>query len=146
MVDVSDKPITRREATARGTVRMSETAFGRVRDNTIAKGDVLAVARLAGIGAAKRTAELIPLCHSLPLDGIEIELALDDRLPGLRVEATARVEARTGVEMEALSAVSAAALTVYDMCKSVDREMEIGGIRLELKKGGRSGTFRRGEE
>jgi cyclic pyranopterin phosphate synthase len=141
MVDVSGKPITRREATASGAVRMSAEAFGLVRDNAIAKGDVLAVARLAGIGAAKRTAELIPQCHPLPLDGIEVELELDETLPGVRVEATTRVEARTGVEMEALTAVSVACLTVYDMVKAVDRGIRIEDIGLVRKSGGRSGDW-----
>jgi cyclic pyranopterin phosphate synthase len=141
MVDVSGKPVTRREASAAGAVRMSAEAFGLVRDNAIAKGDVLAVARLAGIGAAKRTAELIPLCHPLPLDGIEVELELDETLPGVRVEATTRVEARTGVEMEALTAVSVACLTVYDMVKAVDRGIRIEDIGLVRKSGGRSGDW-----
>ncbi|MEZ4588064.1 MAG: cyclic pyranopterin monophosphate synthase MoaC [Gemmatimonadales bacterium] len=141
MVDVSEKAVTRREATAVGAVTMSAEAFALVRDNAVAKGDVLAVARLAGIGGAKRTAELIPLCHPLGLDGIEVDCALDAELPGVRVRATARVEARTGVEMEALTAVSVACLTVYDMVKAVDRGLRIDAIRLVRKTGGRSGDW-----
>jgi cyclic pyranopterin phosphate synthase len=141
MVDVSTKPVTRRTATAAGVVRMSVEAFMAVRDNTAAKGDVLGVARLAGIGAAKRTAELIPLCHPLPLDGIEVELVPDEALPGVRVSATARVEARTGVEMEALTAVAVACLTVYDMLKAVDRGMRIEEVHLVRKTGGQSGDW-----
>jgi len=141
MVDVSEKAVTRREATAVGAVRMSEEAFVLVRDNAVAKGDVLAVARLAGITGAKRTAELIPLCHPLGLDGIEVDCMLDAKLPGVRVRATARVEARTGVEMEALTAVSVACLTVYDMVKAVDRGLRIDAIRLVRKTGGRSGDW-----
>jgi cyclic pyranopterin phosphate synthase len=141
MLDVSAKPVTRRTATAAGRVRMSAEAFAAVRDNAVSKGDVLAVARLAGIAAAKRTAELIPLCHPLPLDGIEVELSLDEALPGVRVTATARVEARTGVEMEALTAVAVACLTIYDMVKAVDRAMRIEDVHLAHKAGGGSGDW-----
>jgi cyclic pyranopterin monophosphate synthase len=141
MVDVSGKAVTARTATARGAVRMSAEAFALVRDNAVAKGDVLGVARLAGIAGAKRTAELVPLCHPLPLDGIDVEVALDEALPGVQVTATARVEARTGVEMEALTAVTVACLTVYDMVKAADRGMRIEGIHLVRKTGGRSGDW-----
>jgi cyclic pyranopterin phosphate synthase len=144
MVDTSDKAETLREARASGLVRMAPTTAALIRDRALAKGDVLEVARLAGIMAAKRTGELIPLCHPLPLTSVRVQFAFeaDDRL---RVEATVRVFGRTGVEMEALTAVSVAALTVYDMCKSVDRVMSIERVRLEEKSGGRSGTFRRSD-
>jgi cyclic pyranopterin phosphate synthase len=142
MVDVSAKPETLREAKASGLVHMAAETAALIRERALAKGDVLEVARLAGIMAAKKTGELIPLCHPLPLTGVEIHFAFDgDRV--LRIEATAKVLGRTGVEMEALIAVSVAALTVYDMCKAVDRTMTIERIRLEEKSGGRSGTFRR---
>ena len=141
MVDVSGKPVTARSARAEGMVRMSPAAFELVRSDAIAKGDVLGVARIAGIQAAKRTAELIPLCHALPLEHVEVELTLDPQLPGVRLAAEARTQARTGVEMEALTAVSVAALTVYDMVKSADRTMRIEAIRLTHKSGGRSGDF-----
>lgn len=142
MVDTSDKPETLREARASGLVRMAPATLALIRDRGLAKGDVLEVARLAGILAAKRTGDLIPLCHPLPLSGVRVDFAFDsDTL--LRIEATARVFGRTGVEMEALSAVSVAALTVYDMCKAVDRTLTIERLRLEEKSGGRSGTFRR---
>jgi cyclic pyranopterin monophosphate synthase len=142
MVDTSDKPETLRQARASGLVRMAPATLALIRDRALAKGDVLEVARLAGIMAAKRTGDLIPLCHPLPLTGVTVDFAFtaDDLL---RVEATARVFGRTGVEMEALTAVGVAALTVYDMCKAVDRTMTIERIRLEEKSGGRSGTFRR---
>ena len=143
MVDVGAKPITARSASARGSVTMSSEAFDQVAANGVAKGDVLSVARVAGIMAAKRTAELIPLCHQLGLDGIDLELELDRALPGVQVTATARVEARTGVEMEAMVAVSVACLTVYDMVKAIDRAMTIGPIYLVAKSGGRSGEYRR---
>ena len=143
MVDVSSKAVTDRVATAEGFVRMSAEAFGQVRNNTVAKGDVLAVARVAGILGAKRTAELVPLCHPLALDNVSLDLVLDETLPGVQITATVRVSARTGVEMEALTAVSVACLTVYDMVKAVDRAMEIGPIRLVAKSGGRSGAYHR---
>lgn len=143
MVDVSAKAITDREARAEGAVVMSQEAFGLVKRNAIAKGDVLAVARIAGTMAAKKTAELIPLCHPLPVSGIEVEAILDPKLPGVRVTSTVRVSGRTGVEMEALTAVSIACLTVYDMVKAVDRAMEIRDIRVISKSGGRSGTYQR---
>jgi len=141
MVDVGDKPVTRRMARASGRVRMAAETLALVREGGAAKGDVLEVARLAGIMAAKRTHELIPLCHPLPIDSVTIEFAFPDERT-LAIEAVVQVEAKTGVEMEALTAVSVAALTVYDMCKSADRGMVIGPIRLEEKSGGRSGTWR----
>lgn len=130
MVDVGAKPVTARSATAEGVVVMSEEAFALVRDNAVAKGDVLTLARVAGIAGAKRTADLVPLCHPLPLDVVEVEAVADASLPGVRVTATARATARTGVEMEALAAVATACLTVYDMVKAVDRQMRIEGIRV----------------
>lgn len=144
MVDVGGKEVTRREATAEGRVRMSAEAFALVRSNQVAKGDVLAVARLAGIQGAKRTAELIPLCHPLALDRVDVALTLDDALPGVRVVATVATEGRTGVEMEALTAVSIACLTVYDMVKSADRAMTLEAVRLVHKSGGRSGDYSAG--
>ena len=142
MVDVGEKPVTRRVARASGLVRMKPATRQLIMDRQLAKGDVLEVARLAGIMAAKRTDELIPLCHSLPLDAVCLDFSeVDD--DALRIEATVQVTAKTGVEMEALTAVSVAALTVYDMCKSVDREMRIEQIQLEEKSGGRSGHFQR---
>jgi cyclic pyranopterin phosphate synthase len=142
MVDVGGKPETERTARASGEVGMKPETSALIRDKRLAKGDVLEVARLAGIMAAKKTSGLIPLCHPLPISGVTIDFAwpADDRL---RIEATVRVVARTGVEMEALTAVAVAALTVYDMCKSGDRGMTIGAIRLEEKAGGKSGPFRR---
>jgi len=142
MVDVGAKPVTARQAVAEGAIRMSKEAFTLVKANRIAKGDVLRVAEIAGIGGAKRTAELIPLCHPLPLDRILVECTLDARLPGVRVRAEAKVEARTGVEMEALTACAVALLTVYDMVKAADREMEIGEIRLIEKSGGYTGEWK----
>ncbi len=142
MVDVSKKDVTARSATASGHVRMEPATLALILDRLLAKGDVLEVARIAGIQAAKKTGDLIPLCHPLGLDSVEIDFqSLDARTLGIR--ATTKVWGRTGVEMEALAAVSVAALTVYDMCKAVDRTMTIGEIRLEEKTGGRSGTFRR---
>jgi cyclic pyranopterin phosphate synthase len=141
MVDVGDKPVTARVASAEGRVLMTQEAFELVRSEAVAKGDVLAVARLAGIQAAKRTGELIPLCHPLGLDQIEVEATLDPALPGVRVVGVVRAVARTGVEMEALTAVAVACLTVYDMVKSADRAMRIEAIRLLHKTGGRSGDY-----
>ena len=141
MVDVSDKDVTERTATARGTVSMAPETIRRIVAGGVAKGDVLTVARLAGIMAAKRTAELIPLCHPLTLTAIDVDLRCDEERGAVDIEATCRLAGRTGVEMEALTAVSVAALTVYDMCKAVDRAMRIGEIRLVRKAGGRSGTF-----
>ena len=140
MVDVADKAVTAREATAEGWVRMGDEALSQVRARSAKKGDVLAVAQLAGIQAAKRTGELIPLCHPLALDGVRVSLDATDE--GVRVEATVRCTGRTGVEMEALTAVTVAALTVYDMLKAVDRGMRVEGVRLLAKSGGRSGEWR----
>jgi cyclic pyranopterin phosphate synthase len=142
MVDTSDKPETHRLARASALVRMAPATLALIRDRALAKGDVLEVARLAGIMAAKRTGDLIPLCHPLRITAATVDFAFEgDGL--LRIEATVRVFGRTGVEMEALTAVSVAALTVYDMCKAVDRVMTVERVRLEEKSGGRSGTFRR---
>ncbi|MBI2795858.1 MAG: cyclic pyranopterin monophosphate synthase MoaC [Gemmatimonadetes bacterium] len=142
MVDVSAKPESARWATAEGVIAMGDDARRAVREQSIAKGDVLAVARVAGIMAAKRTAELVPLCHTLALHQVELTLVDDASAGGIRATATARTTGRTGVELEALTAVSVALLTVYDMVKSVDRGMTIGGVRLLEKGGGRSGTWR----
>jgi cyclic pyranopterin monophosphate synthase len=142
MVDVGAKAVSRRLARASGVVQMHADTLALVRDKRAAKGDVLEIARLAGIMAAKRTPELIPLCHTLPLEAVTIDFDFADE-QSLRILATVQVEAKTGVEMEALTAVSVAALTVYDMCKSIDRGMTIGPIQLEEKSGGRSGHWRR---
>ena len=142
MVDVGDKPATTREATAEGRVVMAPETLRLVIEGEAKKGDVLGVARIAGIMAAKKTHELIPLCHPLALSKVSVELVPDEALPGVRVTATARVTGPTGVEMEALTAVSVACLTVYDMTKAVDRGMRIEGVRLLSKSGGRSGDFR----
>jgi len=141
MVDVGHKAITAREAWAQGTITMSAAALRAVRSGTVAKGDVLQVARLAGILAAKQTSSLIPLCHPLPLSHIEVELT--PRRRGYRIDARVRTTAQTGVEMEALTAVSVAALTVYDMVKAVDKSMVISDIILVEKVGGKSGRYRR---
>jgi cyclic pyranopterin phosphate synthase len=143
MVDVGDKTETRRTAVAEGRVRMSATAFEAVRDQAVAKGDVLRIAEVAGTQGAKRTSELIPLCHPLALDAIRVEATLDEALPGVRVTATASAVARTGVEMEALTAVAVACLTVYDMVKAVDRGMSIEGVMLLNKTGGTRGDYAR---
>jgi cyclic pyranopterin phosphate synthase len=143
MVDVSAKHETARMARAGGAIRMSAEAAALVRENRVAKGDVLSVARIAGIMAAKRTADLVPLCHPLPLSSVSVDLRVDEGLPGVRVEATVSTTARTGVEMEALTAVSVALLTVYDMVKAVDRGMEIGPVLLLEKVGGVGGAWRR---
>lgn len=144
MVEVSDKPVTAREAVAEGIITMSTEALTILRERRAAKGDVLLVAQIAGIQAAKRTGDLIPLCHPLPLSGVDVHFEL---LPdGVRCEATARTMDRTGVEMEAMTAVSVALLTVYDMIKAVDRGMTLSGVRLLRKSGGRSGTWTRGSE
>ena len=142
MVDVSTKAPTEREAVARGCVRMRAATLDRIAAGSLPKGDVLAVARLAGIMAAKRTAELIPLCHPLPLDAIAVELTPDPGAGGVRIESRVRVHARTGVEMEALTAVAVTALTLYDMCKAVDRGIRLTDIRLTSKACGRSGTWK----
>ena len=146
MVDVGGKEVTRRTAVAEGRIRMHPETLAAIVGGEVPKGNVLAVAQLAGIMGAKRTADLIPLCHPLPLTSIEVELTADDRLPGIRATATAKVDAKTGVEMEALTAVSCALLTVYDMCKARDRGMEIGEIRLLRKEGGKSGTWEAGTD
>ncbi|NQZ99150.1 MAG: cyclic pyranopterin monophosphate synthase MoaC [Myxococcales bacterium] len=143
MVDVADKAITRRVCVARGEVRMAPETLARISEGSLPKGDVLATARLAGIQASKRTAEWIPLCHSLPLDGVDIDLVPDTAGSRVCIEARAQAHARTGVEMEALVAVAAAGLTVYDMCKAVDRGMEIGSVMLVSKSGGESGEWKR---
>jgi cyclic pyranopterin phosphate synthase len=142
MVDVGDKPVSRRIARASGRVRMAAETLARIRDKQLAKGDVLEVARLAGIMAAKRTADLIPLCHPLPLESVTVDFTFPNDTT-LAIEAVAQVDGKTGVEMESLTAVSVAALTVYDMCKSIDRGMTIGPIQLEEKSGGRSGHWLR---
>ena len=142
MVDVGAKDETRREATAEGTVTMAQETLDAILAGNARKGDVIGVARIAGIMAAKRTSELIPLCHPLALNAVEVEIAPDPALPGLRVTGTARVSGRTGVEMEALTAVSVACLTIYDMAKAIDRGMVIGGVRLLAKSGGASGDWR----
>ncbi len=139
MVEVGEKAITRREAVAEGYVRLGTAALDAVQSRTARKGDVLAVAQLAGIMAAKRTGDLIPLCHPLGLDGVDVTLNLV--ADGVRIEASARNTGKTGVEMEALTAVSIAALTVYDMLKAIDKSMRIEGVRLLRKSGGRSGTW-----
>lgn len=144
MVDVGGKPVTARSATAEGAIRMSRDAFRLVAVGGVPKGDVLTVSRIAGTLAAKRTAELIPLCHPLGLDHVEVQATLEEALPGVRVRATVRTVGRTGVEMEALTAVSVALLTVYDMVKSADREMELLSVRLLEKTGGSRGDWRRG--
>jgi cyclic pyranopterin monophosphate synthase len=143
MVDVGDKSITARAAVAEGEIRMSAVAYRLVAEQAAAKGDVLGVSEVAGTLAAKRTAELIPLCHPVGVDHIAVESELDDELPGVRVRATVRAVGRTGVEMEALTAVSVALLTVYDMVKAADRGMEILGVRLVEKTGGSRGDWRR---
>lgn len=141
MVDVSDKADTARVATAQGHIRMARETFDIISEGRAKKGDVLGVARLAGIMGAKKTPDLIPLCHPLPVTKVAVELTLDPDLPGVLVEATVKTAGKTGVEMEALTAVSTAALTVYDMAKAVDKAMEIGGIRVTLKDGGKSGRY-----
>jgi len=141
MVDVGDKDVTDREAIARGSIAMSAEARRQIRSGRVKKGDPLQAARLAGIMAAKQTSTLIPLCHPLPLSSVQVELTPTAR--GYAIEARVRTRAQTGVEMEALTAVAVAALTVYDMVKAVDKTMVIGDIRLEYKTGGRSGTYRR---
>jgi len=141
MVDISAKEDTAREAVARGTVRMKPETLALIQSGGVAKGDVISVARLAGIMAAKRTHELIPLCHPLLLTDIEVEIAPDEAESALQISATVRTTGKTGVEMEALTAVALAALTVYDMCKAVDRGMRIEGVRLARKRGGKSGEI-----
>lgn len=144
MVDVGGKPATRREAVAAGRIRMGRSAWRALRSRSLAKGDALSLARAAGIAAAKRTSELIPLCHVVPLDHVGVEARLDPARRSVEIEAVARARWSTGVEMEALVAVFAALLTIYDMAKSLDRGMTIGSVRLLRKSGGRSGEYRRG--
>jgi cyclic pyranopterin phosphate synthase len=146
MVDVGDKAETVRIAVAEGFVRMKPETLALILEGNAKKGDVIGTARLAGVMAAKQTSNLIPLCHPLMLTKVSVDIAPDDTLPGLRIEAMAKLTGRTGVEMEALTAVSVACLTIYDMAKAADREMEIGGIRLVSKSGGRSGDYRRRKE
>ncbi len=143
MVDVSVKSDTLRAAVATGSIRMTMATFHLIRRQALPKGDVLTVARIAGIQAAKRTSDLIPLCHPLALRGVDIALELDEALPGVRASAQVRTVGPTGVEMEAMCAVSVALLTVYDMAKAVDREMTLSDIRVESKDGGRTGSWRR---
>ncbi len=142
MVDVSEKPVTSRTAIAEGAVEMQASTLALIMDGAISKGDVLATARIAGIMAAKKTHELVPLCHPIMLAKVTIDIEADEALPGLRVRATTKVADRTGVEMEALTAVSVACLTIYDMAKAADRGMVIGPIRLVEKHGGRSGSWK----
>ena len=145
MVDVGAKAVTHRRALAEGSIRMDRQTLQAILDQRVEKGDVLAVARIAAVGGAKRTSDLVPLCHPLPLHSVTVEIEVADELPGLRLTAETTTEARTGVEMEALCAVSAGLLAVYDMCKSMDRAMELGAVRLLEKDGGRSGMWRRRE-
>ncbi|MHB1863559.1 MAG: cyclic pyranopterin monophosphate synthase MoaC [Gemmatimonadaceae bacterium] len=144
MVDVSAKPVTARAARASGSIRMEPATLAAIQAQSLKKGDVLGVARVAGIMAAKRTADLIPLCHPLPLDDVQVSLLPDPSLPGIRAEATARTTGRTGVEMEAIVAVSISLITVYDMAKAIDRTMTIGEVALQEKTGGQRGDWSRG--
>jgi cyclic pyranopterin monophosphate synthase len=144
MVDVSGKEVTARTATAHGVLTCQRETLDQVRAGTAPKGSVIRTAELAGIMAAKRTAELIPLCHPLPLTKVEVRIEIDEELPGLRIECEARTNGVTGVEMEALTAVSVAGLTLFDMLKAIDRSMVIGGIEVTSKSGGKSGDWRRG--
>ena len=141
MVDVSDKPVTDRIATAESWIKMTPATLDLIKQGTAKKGDVLGIARLAGIMAAKKTSDLIPLCHPLPITKVTVDLTPDDTLPGVQIIATVKTSGQTGVEMEALTAASTAALTVYDMVKAVQKDMEIGGVRVTLKDGGKSGRF-----
>jgi len=141
MVDVSEKPVTARIAVARGSVKMTAATLAMITEGRAKKGDVLGVARLAGIMAAKKTADLIPLCHPLPITKVAIDLTPDANLPGIVVEATVKTGGQTGVEMEALTAVSVACLTIYDMIKAVEKSMSIESIHLVLKDGGKSGRY-----
>ena len=144
MVDVGDKLDTTREASAEGFVRMLPATLALIKSGNAKKGDVIGTARIAGIMAAKRTSDLIPLCHPLMLTKVTVDISIDETLPGLRVESTVKLSGKTGVEMEALTAVSVACLTIYDMAKAVDRGMEISGIRVLSKSGGKSGDYRVG--
>lgn len=145
MVDVSEKTVTSRIAIARGNIRMRRETLALILERKVEKGDVFSVARVAGIMAAKKTPELIPMCHPLPITSVEIDLQPNENPARVDIEAIVRVDGKTGVEMEAMTAVSVAGLTIYDMCKAVDREMSIGEIRLVKKSGGKSGTFVRKE-
>jgi cyclic pyranopterin phosphate synthase len=145
MVDVSDKAVTARIAVAEGHVRMTPETLALVMAGTAAKGDVLGIARVAGIMATKKTAELIPLCHPLPITKVTVDLTADPDLSGVRISATVKTTGQTGVEMEALTAVSVAALTIYDMLKAAEKSMEIGGVRVTLKDGGKSGRYEAGQ-
>ena len=141
MVDVSDKPVTDRIATAAAWVKMDAATLEHVTQGTSKKGDVLGIARIAGIQGAKKTSDLIPLCHPLPITKVALDLIPDPSLPGVQITATVKTSGQTGVEMEALTAASTAALTIYDMLKAVQKDMEIGGLRVNLKDGGKSGRF-----
>ncbi len=141
MVDVSDKPVTSRVAIAEGHISMAKKTFDIIKEGRAKKGDVLGVARLAGIMGAKKTSDLIPLCHPLPITKVAVDLTLDPKLPGVRISATVKTTGQTGIEMEALTAVSVAALTIHDMAKAVDKAMVISGIRVTLKDGGKSGRY-----
>ncbi len=141
MVDVSDKVVTRRSATAEALVKMSLATLQQIASGNAPKGDVLATVRVAGIMAAKQTSNLIPLCHPLPISKVLIDLQADEALPGYRIQATVDIEGKTGVEMEALTAATVAALTLYDMAKAIEKSIEIGGIRLLSKTGGKSGDY-----
>ena len=146
MVDVSEKAVTMREATARGRITMAPETLALIEQGGIPKGDVFSVAQIAGIMAAKQTGNLIPMCHPLPLTGVDVRFSIDRPKSAVDIEATARVVGKTGVEMEALVAVSVAGLTIYDMCKAVDRDMHIDAVRLVYKAGGKSGEYRREDE
>ncbi len=146
MVDVGDKAVTQREATATGRIRMRPETLRRAQSGDLPKGDVRAIAEIAGVMAGKRTSELIPLCHPLALSSLKVDVAADEELPGFVVTARARVTGQTGVEMEALTAASVACLTLYDMLKAIDRSMTIEAIQLQEKHGGASGSYIRGEE
>ncbi len=141
MIDVADKEVTERTARARAVIRLSEETLQRIQEGRIPKGDVLAVARVAGIQAAKDTARFLPLCHPIPLEGVEIDFAFHTRPSGIEIETSSRATWKTGVEMEALTAAAAAALTIYDMCKSIERGISIESIELLEKRGGRTGTW-----
>lgn len=145
MVDVSDKDVTHRVAVARGRITMKPETLALIVERRVAKGDVFAVARVAGIMAAKKTPELIPMCHPLNISSVEISLTPRENPAGVEIEATVRVSGKTGVEMEAMTAVAVCGLTIYDMCKAVDREMALEAVRLMQKSGGKSGTFTRGK-
>jgi cyclic pyranopterin phosphate synthase len=145
MVDVSEKPLTKREAIAVGSVHMKPETIKLIKDRLISKGDVLGVARVAGIMAAKKTSEMIPMCHPLNITSVGIDFDIDEDKNKVDIKTTVRIMGHTGVEMEALTATSAAALTIYDMCKAVDKEMVISDIMLKEKRGGKSGEFKRGK-